>query len=358
MSWQENSLVNPIQQNKLPITFNLPLGVPSSFRLKWKNLNKDCSCDIIYYIKAYLIPPSENYDLNTTMPGLTQTKKFYFEVLQSQECIGEQSKMVINDEIKKFGCVFQGFIDISAKLDKQYYYPDDVAKLYIHANNTFSLVDIECIRVSLKHVLEVRTNQTSWSFTNQGTSLVTNGVECRGNRSGNDPFLLKLPLTKAFGCYRNNTQGKLITNKYVLFIEVFLKGSCFRKGNSFTGQMDLRIVDESGHNMDKLNEDIPEDYEAQVMFQNELDWKPMEYNNFLCSLTDQFKINKQEDELKESLDTYNSRLQNLKQNNHKTENYSTNNYNTDVYKTNDVDKNDDVKVNVKYVDGQNEDISG
>lgn len=48
-----------------------------------------------------------------------------------------------------------------------------------------------------------------------------------------------------------------------------MKDMCLGKTSSFTDSLDLRIVDESGHKLDDLNVDMPEDYENLMLIQNE-----------------------------------------------------------------------------------------
>jgi hypothetical protein len=103
--------------------------------------------------------------------------------------------------------------------------------------------------VTLQHHLEVRSQNVNWSFTNRGPHSITEPLKAQKKRCDTDPYVLKIPLTKAFGTYRNNTHGKLITNKYILHVEVFMNDMCLGKTSSFTDSLDLRIVDESGHNL-------------------------------------------------------------------------------------------------------------
>lgn len=47
-SWDEQEETNSVR-NKVPITFSLPAAIPSSLFFEWKNLNKECYCNIFYY---------------------------------------------------------------------------------------------------------------------------------------------------------------------------------------------------------------------------------------------------------------------------------------------------------------------
>ena len=284
------------QQNKIPISFTLPLGIPTSFKMDWNHMEEECSCKIIYYLKAYLVPPADKSNIeNKNLAKMSYTKKLYFDVLTSDDTKNKEDRIVkINEPVKKFGLFFQGYLNVVAKLDKDYYYPDEVANLKLEINNSFTLIDISRIRVTLSHELEVRSGLLEWSFSNKGASLVAPGVKARECRLKQDPIMLKIPLTKVFGTYRNNTQGKLISNKYVLLVEVFLKGNFQFSSKCFKANLDLRIVDESGHNIDKQNQDIPENYEEYVQYTSNCNWNPNLFDPFNCPLTDKYKIIKVE----------------------------------------------------------------
>lgn len=242
------------------------------------------------------MPPIKKNSPNTLKKSLLE-KKIFFEVLQNEDLFNKKNSCMINEPIKKIGCIFQGFVDVTAKLDKPYYYPDDVAQVIINANNSFSMVDIQCIRVTLNHHLEVRTSKTSWSFTNKGASLVTSGLASREKRTSEDCIKLKVPLAKTFGVYRNNTQGKLITNSYIFDIEVFLDNSCLCSSKYYKSRLDLRIVDESGRDLLKLNETNQCNFSECTIGNNEsfaLDLQQFGCKPYTCILTDEFKIEKQQ----------------------------------------------------------------
>ena len=140
----------------MPFSFTLPIGVPSSLKMKWKHLGKSCEASTLYYIKVYLVPPTGDTSmLQEDIAKLSLTKKVYLDVLQHEECIKEHNALVINEQIMKCMCFFQGFVDIKAKLNKKYYYPGDTATVSIHANNSFNLLDINAIRVTIHHVFEI-----------------------------------------------------------------------------------------------------------------------------------------------------------------------------------------------------------
>jgi hypothetical protein len=146
IAWDETADTTS-KQNKFPITFNLPVGIPSSFRMNWKHLGEDNGSEIIYYIKVYLVPPSQEGNVHNQDVGkISLTKKIYFQVLQSEDGVRQKPTCQIKGTVMKCWFAFRGFVDVSAKLDKTYYYPEDTAKLYVHANNSFSLVDIQAIK--------------------------------------------------------------------------------------------------------------------------------------------------------------------------------------------------------------------
>ena len=134
------------KQNKFPITFNLPTGIPSSFRMNWKHCNKNNTSEILYYIKVYLVPPTSDIHADQDIAKMSLTQKIYFQVLQSEDTVRQKPACHIKGTVMKYWVAFKGFVDVIAKLDKSYYYPEDTAKISIHANNSFSLIDIQAIK--------------------------------------------------------------------------------------------------------------------------------------------------------------------------------------------------------------------
>ena len=284
--WDDNEEVN--KQNKLPFSFTQPAGIPSSFKLDWNHLHKGNSCKIFYYVKVYQIPIGSHILSKPIM-----SKKLYFEILENEDAVDQKRNFKINQKLDKCFCIFQGFSNISVKLDKPYYYPDEVAQVHLVIDNSFNLLDISRIRVFLLHNQEVRTDNHSWSFTNNGASQVTQGLKSRERRSEADPIIQKMPLTKIFGTFRNSTYGRTITNRYQINIEVFMDGKCVSpKSRILKGSLDQRIVDESGHNLEKMNGELPGSFDEYMMYQSQCNWNPVIHDGMVCMLLDEYKIQK------------------------------------------------------------------
>ena len=153
----------------------------------------------------------------------------------------------------KFGCLFRGYINVKAKLDKPFYKRNEVVTVAVQVNNAFSMNDIQNIRVTLKQKFTVRTSDKIWSFVVDELKMVSSGIKSGENRIEDDSMIFQIPLLDMYGKHLNTTQAKLVTNSYFIHIEVFMAGSCLGKTSKFEDRLDLIIRNEPGMNINDLN---------------------------------------------------------------------------------------------------------
>lgn len=202
---------------KIPVSFILPSGLPSSFAYRFNGVRKKgLYANVKYQLVAFL--PVPNGGLNGC-PVITSSQPFTIRqnIKQMQESGPKSAE--INKGITTCCCISKGNVKIKAYFEKNQYRIGETAYVIAEIDNSKCTAKIEQIKGALRRELTFKASNFSKNYSAELNMITFLGIEAGQTKLGKDASRVPIKINTQESM--PSCSGQLVKSQY--FLEVSLK---------------------------------------------------------------------------------------------------------------------------------------